>query len=302
MSSKKRLYFGIVIAISLIIMTLTECCNEENPETRQGYINYSFKWDKVLAGHPAPQRLTYCFYSSDNGPMFQFESDSNGLKTALPPDTYKLLIYNCDVKNIHFRDMEQFETAKACILASKAAEESGTSVDPLYGVAIEEFIVKEGEATPVEFTPTPLVREVNLKIKVNGANYVTCCKGSLSGVASTLSLSKQEVIADTPTTVTFETTPSAEGISANVVILGKPVKKEEGQDPPVTLPNNEVTLDFTLEDGSTVTSTIDLGNSINNTEGTDIDVDVEATIEKGPVFSVTITHWEVASGDNLTIE
>lgn len=281
---------------------MTGCGKDESPEADQGSINYSFKWSEVLVGRPAPKCLCYCFYSSDNGRMFQFESDSSGLKTSLPPDKYKLLIYNCDVRHIEFRDMDKFETAKACILASKAIQRTGGGVDPLYGVAIEEFIVKQGEETPAEFTPTPLVREVNLHIKVQGANYITGCKGSLSGVAASLNLSRQEVIPDNPATIHFEATPSAEGVNANVMILGKPIKKEDGDEPPVELPKNEVVLDFTLEDGSTVSSTIDLGNSINNTEGGDIQVDVEATVEQGPVFSVTITHWEVASGDSLTIE
>lgn len=304
MKDRRQSYWGILFSTSFIIILIVTGCNKDkSPEVDRASINYSFKWSEVLVGRPVPKRLSYCFYSLENGSMLQFESDSSGLKTSLPPDKYKLLIYNCDVSHIEFRDMDKFETAKACILASKATQRTGGGVDPLYGVAIEELIVKQGKETPAEFTPTPLVREVNLHIKVQGANYITSCKGSLSGVAASLSLSRQEVIPDNPATVHFEATPSAEGASANVMILGKPFKKEEGGgEPPVELPKNEVVLDFTLKDGSTVSSTIDLGDSINNTEGGDIQVDVEATVEQGPVFSITITHWEVASGDSLTIE
>jgi hypothetical protein len=80
------------------------------------------------------------------------------------------------------------------------------------------------------------------------------------------------------------------------LILGTPPKQGT---PPPALPKNEVQLDFTLNDGSTTTSTLDLGNSI---EGNKVNVDVSVTVEKDASFTVTINKWEVSAGDDMVIE
>ena len=86
-------------------------------------------------------------------------------------------------------------------------------------------------------------------------------------MSTSINLSRQEIVTGEKTDLTFETTPSEEGVNANILILGKP--KEKGEEPsekPET-PTHEVTLDFTLSDGSSSSSTIDLGTSIDETEG-----------------------------------
>ena len=85
-------------------------------------------------------------------------------------------------------------------------------------------------------------------------------------------------------------------------MLGKPKEKGEGEEQPGTTPTHEVTLDFTLSDGSSSSSTIDLGTSLNETEGQDIDIAIEADVTPGPNFTVTINRWKVTSGDSLIIE
>ena len=124
-------------------------------------------------------------------------------------------------------------------------------------------------------------------------------------MSTSINLSKQEITTETLTDLTFETTPSEEGVQANILMLGKP--KEKGEEPPVDpgqpdTPTHEVTLDFTLSDGSNSSSTIDLGTSIEETEGHDIDVAIDATVVPGSAFTVKINSWEVASGDSLIIE
>ena len=140
----------------------------------------------------------------------------------------------------------------------------------------------------VEFVPEPLVRNLSIKIKVEG-------------MSTSINLSKQEIMAEKTADLTFETTPSEEGVQANILMLGKP-KEQPGEPGQPETPAHEVTLDFTLSDGSNSSSTIDLGTSIDETEGHDIDVAIEATVVPGPTFTVKINHWEVAAGDSLIIE
>ena len=154
----------------------------------------------------------------------------------------------------------------------------------------------------IEFKPEPLVRNLSITVKVEGMEHITGCKGTISGLSSAINLSKQEVVADAKADRTFETTPSEEGVSANILMLGKPKEKGEGEEQPGTTPTHEVTLDFTLSDGSSSSSTIDLGTSLNETEGQDIDIAIEADVTPGPNFTVTINRWKVTSGDSLIIE
>lgn len=293
---------GIVVCIFLIITCFIKCSSkDESEKTSYGFISYSLKWEQAMSGYKTPQKLRYCFYPLEKGAMTQIEGDADGLKFTLPPDKYRLLIFNCDADNIQFRNMESFETAEAYIPETKASGSVTSGRTPLYGIAINDLEVEadEGTQNKREFSPTPLIREVTLDIKVDGMEHIKDCKGALSGVPSAFSLSKLEIVPDKTTTVNFETTTSAEGVNTKVLILGTAPKK--GETPPPT-PANEVKLDFTLTDGSTTSATIDLGESIGNTEGNNVNVDVSVTVEKTASFTVKINNWEVSAGDNMVIE
>lgn len=300
MDKGKHISIGVLVALLYILFTLTKCSNEKPSETSpRGEIRYSLKWSNTLTGHQTPNCIRYCFYPSDNGARIQIDTDSTGLKFTLPPDEYKLLIFNCDGKTVEFRNMDKFETAEAYIIDSKAAKSTVSSIVPLYGVAIDDLVVKVGQENQIVFTPEPLVREVNIKIKVDGMDYVKECKGILSGVSAAINLSRQLIVEEDKTEATFQTSPSEEGVQASILILGKPADK--GEQPPEAS-SNEMTLDFTLNDGSTVSTTVELGNSLNETEGSTVNVGIEACVEKKAVFSVKINRWDVAGGDSLVIE
>lgn len=291
---------GIVFTVCCIIITLVRCSTEKTPDLgKQGDIQYSFKWDKLLKGHPVPERVRYCFYPTDGGSVIQMEDDADELSFTLPPARYKLLVFNCDAADIDFRNINKFETAEAYLQTTKAAENAQTGKIPLYGVVVEKLEIKAGSNELIEFTPEPLVRNLSIKVKVDGMEKITNCKGTISGMSTSINLSRQEIVTGEKTDLTFETTPSEEGVNANILMLGKPKGKGEEQPEP---PTHEVTLDFTLSDGSNASSTIDLGTSIDETEGHDIDVAIEATIVPGPTFTVKINHWEVVAGDSLIIE
>lgn len=293
---------GIIVCMLMIVISFIKCNTEEaHSKSSYGFIWYTMKWEDALEGFQHPDKIRFCFYPTDRGAMTQIESDTNGLKFTLPPDKYRLLAFNCDADNIEFRNMNTFETAEAYISTTKAANYASTGETPLYGIAIKELTVEanEGAGNKQEFIPVPLVRQVSIDIKVDGMKHIKSCKGELSGVPAALNLSKQEIVTDNLTTVNFDTAPSAEGVKANIIILGTP--PEKGETPPATS-TNEVKLDFTLDDGSNVSSTLDLGESIGQTEGNKVTIDIAVTVEKDATFTVKINNWEVSPGDDMIIE
>ena len=107
---------GIAVCILMIITCFIKCSSEEKPEqSSYGFIWYSLKWEQAMSGYESPKKVRYCFYPLEKGAMIQIESDTSGLKFTLPPDTYRLLVFNCDADNIQFRNMNSYETAEAFI-------------------------------------------------------------------------------------------------------------------------------------------------------------------------------------------
>lgn len=293
---------GILVCTIMIIICFIKCSTKDASEdTSYGQIKYILNWDQTLSGYKAPEKIRYCFYPADNGAMMQIEGDAEGLHFTLPPDNYRLLVFNCDADNIQFRNMSSFETAEAYIPETKASGSVAAPQVPLYGFVVDNLEVNanNGKINEQVFTPMPLIRQITLNIKVDGMKYIKDCKGELSGVPAAYNLSKQTTVPDKYTTVHFETAPSAEGIKTNVLILGTPT--ETGTTPP-ELPSNEVKLDFTLNDGSTASSTVDLEDSIGETEGNKINVDISVQVEKKATFSVAISKWEVSAGDHMIIK
>lgn len=310
-NKETKLLFNIFLVASAIISSTLECSCDKTPEppyieSIQGSINYTFNWEKILPGCPIPDRLRYCFYPLHGGPMLQIESDSKGLQFALAPDTYQLLIFNCDADNIDFANMNTYDTAEARLLSTKAGE-SVSSASPLYGIAIDSLSIKANESIQQKYVPQPLVQRVSFNIKVDGMQYVKECEGTLTGISSSLSLSKQAIVPNNPASVSFKTECTESGITGSVFILGVPTKKDPGQHPgeQPKPESNQVVFDFTLTDGSTTSSTADLGTQLTDNEngqGLNVVVDIEASIEKGPTFSVALNTWKVGPGDNTTIE
>lgn len=282
-------------------MVSGSCEKGSEPGAPDGLISYSINWEKALSACSIPKTVRYCIYPSGNGPMIQMEGDAANFKLVLPPDTYRLLIFNCDADNINFRNLNKFETAEAYIQATTKADAlSQPGITPLYGLVIDSLAVKQGQSSEIAICPTPLVQNIALNINITGMEHIQNCQGSLSGVASSLNLSRQMVVPDKPTTVTFDTHCSEKGISARVMILGVAAQKDDDPDPePI---KNVLTLDIQMKDGTTVTSTADLGDKLSDITGPDIKVDIEATVTQGLTFTVTINHWEIVPGDGLIIE
>lgn len=293
----------ITISVLFIAFCLLKCSTDKTPEPATHMeVLFTLNWDQALAGGQAPQALRYCFYPQNGGPMIQVEGTAEGLKFMLPKDKYSVLIFNSDADNVMFRHMDSFDTAEAYLPGTKAGGGVASGKTALFGIAIEELaeITTGEEPIAQDFVPVRLVREISLDINVDGMEYVASCKGSLSGIPVALNLSKQIIVSDQTTSVNFEATPSEQGVKANVSVLGTAPKP--GVTPPTAPPVNEVKLDFTLNDGSTASTQIDLGDSIQGTEGNEVNVDISVTVEKSASFSVTVNKWEVSPGDDMVIE
>lgn len=273
----------------------------------KGSIHYTFNWEKILPGCSIPDSLHYCFYPLHGGPMLQIESDSKGLRFALAPDDYQLLIFNCDANNILFANMDTYATAEARLLPVTKAGENLPSAAPLYGIAIDSLSIRANQRVEQEYVPHPLVQRVSFNVKVDGMQYIKECEGTLSGVASTLNLSKQSILPGNPARVSFQTERTESGIAGNVFILGAPKKKDPEQDPgeQPKPESHQVIFDFTLVNGNTISSTVDLGHTLTENENDlahDVVVDMDVVVEVGATFSITLKSWTVGTGDNTTIE
>lgn len=300
MDLKKYLSAIISLLLFFIIGTMIKCSNQNNPEQeQQGQVYYSFDWCNLMSGSTSPKQLRYCFYPKDGGPAIMMDYGTGNLTFTLPPASYKVLIFNCDADNLAFRNLMDYETAEAYIPVTKATDGTQTGNIPLYGITSEEIKVIAGENNPVEFKLEPLIRRISINVKLQGAEHVSDCCGSISDMPAAINLSRQTIVPDVTVNINFKTTPTAEGVEASVIALGKPTDKT-GEQPEA--PVHTVTLEITLQDGSSASTSIEIGDEIENTDGPDVDVNIDATVTPGPTMTLTINHWEVAPGDSLVIE
>lgn len=299
--NKTNIILKTSIASLLILALVLECSCErsEAPERiSSGFITYTLRWDSAIPGFPIPEKIRYCIYPSEGGPMIQTDGDASGIKLALPPGTYKMLVFNYDAHNIDFRNMSSFDKAEAYIAQTKATEAGSPAITPLYGFIIDSLEVTPDEDNSETLKPTPLVRHVTFSVKVDKPEEIQACEGSLSGVSTSLNLSTRKVMTQTATKVKFDMETSDKGANGDLIILGTAASPEEEQKPAT----HQVTIDFTLSDGSTVSSTADLENKLDEIETPHINVTINATVEKSPNFKIRLNNWEIAPGEETTID
>ena len=109
----------------------------------------------VVAGSPVPEKLRYCIYPSEGGPMIQTDGNANGITLFLPPDKYNVLVFNYDAKNIGFRNMSKFEEAEAYISSLEDLEACQDEVIPLYVATIRSVEVEGDTEKHKELTLSP---------------------------------------------------------------------------------------------------------------------------------------------------
>ena len=170
--NKTSIILKISIAVLFIIGMVLECSCErsEEPEKRgTGYITCTLRWDSVVAVSPVPEKLRYCIYPSEGGPMIQTDGDAKGITLFLPPDKYNVLIFNYDAKNIDFRNMSRFEEAEAYLSSignEKARQEEAI---PLYvaSIRLEEIKADIKSHKVLTLSPVFLSKDSSLSLSNN---------------------------------------------------------------------------------------------------------------------------------------
>lgn len=156
--NKTSIILKITIAVLFIIGMVLECSCERSEEPEKvgtGYITYTLRWDSVVPGFSAPEKLRYCIYPSEGGPMIQTDGDAKGITLFLPPDKYNVLIFNYDAKNIDFRNMSKFEEAEAYISSLEDLEACQDEMIPLYVATIRSVEVEGDTEKHKELTLSP---------------------------------------------------------------------------------------------------------------------------------------------------
>ncbi len=156
--NKTSIILKITIAILFITSLVIECSCERSDEPKKestGFITYTLRWDSVIPGFPAPEKLRYCIYPSEGGPMIQTDGDANSMMLFLPPATYKILVFNYDAKNIDFRNMSRFDEAEAYISSLEDLEACQDEVIPLYVATIRSVEVEGDTEKHKELTLSP---------------------------------------------------------------------------------------------------------------------------------------------------
>lgn len=292
--SKKSLYTVFKIISFVISVYVIAGCNfvktekAEKSETSYGFATFVLQWNNLISGYTLPQTICYCFYPVGGGPMIQTEGDADSAKIALPAGTYRLLLFNSDVENIRFRNMNGFDLAE--VNFPVASEYIKRNLSPLYGYSIDEITIHPGQNIDFNVSPYSLVKHINLDVKITGKSLVESCKASLSGIAPTLNFSTRSS-ADSCECVTIpfslETSPG--GFKRDLLIWNISSElKTKG-----CSTSNVLNFDFTLNDGSTASAAIDLGTMLSEYSQQYMTIKVDASIKKNPSPSVSINSWNV---------
>lgn len=293
-----------VYLVAFFVLLCTNGCKcEKTPDavSDPGFMAYTFDWKNILPGYPIPGTLRYCFYPSDRGAMIQMDNDNiERMRFALPPDQYKVIIFNCDADAIPVRNIKQFDESEAflpTVSFKDAVQKANANQMPLYAVIIDTLLITPRLDSEIRVTPQSLAQPVGIKVNIKGMEYIKECKSSLSGVLTAINLSTRKPVPGHSNTVVFETRRTSEGIEGNAMILGI-ASPTESTDELADL-SHQLTLDFTFIDGSTVSSTVDLENQLATIEGetNPVEIEIDALIKRDPSFSVVLNGWKAEWGN-----
>lgn len=289
----------------IILFCMNGCRCEKAPETvsEQGFMAYTFDWKNLLPGYPVPHTLRYCFYPSAGGAMIQMDSeDIERMRFALPPDQYRVIIFNCDADAIPVRNIKQFDESEAFLptLSFKdAIDQVNANKMPLYAVVIDTLLITPKLDKEIRLIPESFTQHIGLKVNIEGMECIKDCKSSLSGIVTAVNLSTRKAVPNQPNTIAFETQRTDKGIEGNAMVLGiAPHGKTTDWQSTFS---QQIILDFTFIDGSIVSSTVDLANQLAAIDqGTNsIDIEINALIKRDPVFSISLNGWKAELGNML---
>lgn len=220
--------------------------------------------------------------------MIQTEGDGYSLKMPLPPDTYRVLIFNCDVEDVRFLSMNKFEAAEASVVSASAQQEIRLPAAPLYIGYVEKITILPGQTIEQKVQPKPFVQQITLTVNVDNDHSISTCSATLSGIAASMNLSTRSQGASPHSSIPFRMEKTKNGFSKSLLVLDIP----EGSIS-VQQPNSTLQLHFDLADRHTASTTIDLGNMLMQYDRQNILIEVNATIIRAATSSVELHGWQV---------
>ncbi|MDR2968960.1 MAG: DUF5119 domain-containing protein [Tannerellaceae bacterium] len=273
---KVSLHALIVIVCIVCGSTLFAGCKQNKPHTSShyGYVSYIVRWDSISPRHDTTKNLLrFCFYPADNGPMIQTDTDSAFLRIALAPGKYRLLMYNYGKDNFQLRNRREFENMEVAFQEDENGYSKTASV-PVYGAVIHEFEVKPHQDATTTITPTFFTKKVYFKIDIPKEHHaqIRDCRGILSGVSPLLSIPNRTVKRDSTTILSLPFEKNKSGFVGEAVVLDGAHREEKEKVP------HKLTLHFTLHNGQTITSTVDMGSHLLNIKRQDIQANIKAFV------------------------
>ncbi len=276
---------ALVIGVCLCTLIKCSCGGEEDiPSARYGFITFTTQWDHLLPGHTTPKTLRYCFYPSGKGAMIQTEGDASYLKFALPPDTYRVLIFNCDAENIQFGSMQTYESAEALFVSSN--EQKVSHIDPLYVAVIPSLVITAGQAASQAINPESFVRQLSFRIHIEGGSAIRHCSASLSGIIPAVRIHNRNAHLSSEHTLPFTLEKNKGDYTGQLLLLDA-----------VNNSTTDHSLMFTLNcltsNNHIVTSTVNLAPILSTCHQTQIEIAVDASILQTTAPSITFHNWKV---------
>lgn len=205
--------------------------------------------------------------------MTQVECDSGNIKVALPPDTYNILIHSTGSNPPRIWNKNTFNKAKIGLLPGESGNEVASFFYPVYGIVIDSLEIKPGQNTTMQITPALLTKQVYIHIDIEHADLqkATCCYGSVSNILPSCFMYNQSPDQEERVAIPITFAKNKQGFSGNIIL---PDAKYKGQDKEIT---HVLTLDFTLDDGQVISSSVELNDLLAEEDKKNISIRVKAS-------------------------
>ncbi len=295
-------------------------CTETGLDSRadEGYVEIVLDW-----GLERPAGKRFDFYPVEGGEPLSFPSDApecnaagcEGFRGSLPSGDYRMIVANCeDGQCVEFRNSHLYESAAffvSHVSDSRAGEVKGYSnrIEHVGRLMFTRQFDNGEEILTVPYqqkvkrtaTPKSYVKHVKLSFRIQNPETITKCEGVFVGVAESVNCCTG-ACSSTTASIDFKAERTRAGGDSNtdfaaefsVLDLIDPGDKTGGV--------HTVYLTLTKEDGSKLTTTIDVTSAVQKiidiNEGTiplDIPLEVELKV-LGNVLEAEVVEWTEGTG------
>lgn len=256
----------------IIIITSTGCKKNARTDSRHGFITFEINRDTFQANTSAPETLRFCFYPSNSDVMTQMECDSGNMKIALPPGTYRLLVYSTENEVVRLRNRNSFKEVEAYLALIQAENIPLSTPTHLYGAVIDSLVIAPGQNVTMPLTPILYTKQVHFDIHIDPAHLrnIKNCSAQLSNVLPSFHISDFMPNREDRTVIPITLEKNEKGFSGKAFLLNAKYDEKSKQEYPHALK-----IDFELNDGQDVSALVDLKGHLKESLK-DIYIQVEA--------------------------